>query len=272
MIRWPAVAGSFYSNDTDSLTEEVWLRIKNNSENRPDEKIHAIGIVSPHAGFMYSGNVAGAVYSRIKIPETVILIGPNHTGLGERVSIMTEGIWRMPQGDVKIDNQLANKILQKSLFVKKDNRAHKKEHSLETQLPFLQFYRDEFKIVPICMMRLSLKECEEIGHTIAEAVKQEGRDVLIVASSDMTHYETHEIASKKDKNAIDQILKLDAKELYNTVHDKNISMCGVNPTAVMLICANEIGAKNALLAKYMTSGEINGDMSRVVGYAGLIVK
>ena len=272
MTRLPAVAGRFYSSDSNSLIEEVKLHIKQSPEKKPAEKIHAIGVVSPHAGFTYSGDVAGAVYSQIEIPDTIILMGPNHTGLGERISIMTEGTWSMPQGDVKIDSQLANDICQKSLLAKKDSQAHKKEHSLETQLPFLQFYRDEFKIIPICMMRLRLDECEEIGRVIVKAVEQAGRSVLIVASSDMTHYETHEMTSKKDRNAINQILKLDAKGLYNTVYDNNISMCGVTPAAVMLMCANKMAAKEARLAKYMTSGEVNGDMNHVVGYAGLIVE
>jgi len=272
MNRQPAVAGSFYSGDAHSLTEEVKRHIKKNPANKSLEKIRAIGIVSPHAGFMYSGDVAGAVYSRIEIPNTVILTGPNHTGLGERVSVMSEGIWNMPQGDIEIDGKLANAICQASIIAEKDNQAHQKEHSLETQLPFLQFYRDEFKIVPICMMRLGLDECEEISRSIVKAVRQTGRSVLIVASSDMTHYETHASASKKDKSAIQQILKLDARGLYNTVHDKNISMCGINPITVMLMCADKMGAKEALLAQYMTSGEVSGDMDHVVGYAGVIVK
>ena len=272
MIRKPAVAGAFYSRDAKSLIEEVKLHIKQAPKRKPVEKIHAFGIVSPHAGFVYSGDVAGAVYSKIEIPDTVILIGPNHTGIGEKISIMTEGAWSMPQGEVKIDHHLANQILNASLVAKKDARAHLKEHSLETQLPFIQFYRDEFKIVPICMKRLSLDECKEISIAIVKALRQAGRNILIVASSDMTHYETHASASKKDAHVINKILELDAKELYSMVHDNNISMCGINPTTVMLMCANEMGAKEAFLAKYMTSGEINGDMNHVVGYAGIIVK
>ena len=272
MIRRPTVAGRFYSSDARSLIEEVKLHIPQSSESKLAEKFRAVGIVSPHAGFMYSGDVAGAVYSRIEIPDTIILMGPNHTGLGERVSVMTEGTWNMPQGDIKVDNQLADAICRISLTAQKDHQAHQKEHALETQLPFLQFYRDEFKIVPICMMRLRLDECEEISRAIVKAVEQAGRSILIVASSDMTHYETHENATKKDKGAINQILNLDARGLFNEVRDKNISMCGVNPAVIMMMCARKIGAKEAFLAKYMTSGEISGDMDHVVGYAGIIVK
>ena len=273
MIRRPSVAGRFYPSNAFSLTEEVKLHVKHSPESKlPNKKIRALGIVSPHAGFIYSGDVAGAVYSKIEIPNTVILIGPNHKGLGEKISVMTEGTWKMPQGEVQIDNQLANEICQTSLIAKKDNQAHKKEHSLETQLPFLQYYRDDFKIVPICMMQLGLDECKEIALAIVKVVEQLEAKVLIVASSDMTHYETHESALKKDHEAIAQILKLDAKKLYHTVQDNHISMCGVYPTTVMIMCANKMGAKEAVLAKYMTSGETSGDMNHVVGYAGIIVK
>ena len=178
----------------------------------------------------------------------------------------------MPQGNIEIDHELADAICQISVTAKKDNKAHQKEHSIETQLPFLQFYRDNFKIVPICMMRLELDKCAELSHAIVKAVEQTGRSILIVASSDMTHYETHENATKKDKGAINQILNLDARGLFNEVRDKNISMCGVNPAVIMMMCARKIGAKEAFLAKYMTSGEISGDMDHVVGYAGIIVK
>ena len=178
----------------------------------------------------------------------------------------------MPQGNIEIDHELADAICQISVTAKKDNKAHQKEHSIETQLPFLQFYRDNFKIIPICMMRLGLEQCKELFHVIVTAIEQTGRSILIVASSDMTHYETHESASKKDKDAIDKILRLDARGLFNTAYYKNISMCGVSPAVVMLMCARKIGAKEALLAKYMTSGEISGNMDHVVGYAGIIVQ
>lgn len=272
MVRCPTAAGRFYPSDGDLLTQEVKLHVKQSLERKPTKKIRAIGVVSPHAGLMYSGDVAGAVYSKIKIPDTIILLGPNHTGLGKKVSVMTEGTWNMPQGMVQIDTHLANEICKNSLLCKKDAQAHRKEHSLETQLPFLQFYNHAFKIVPICMMQLTFDECEELGHILAKAIKQSKRQVLIVASSDMTHYETHKNALKNDKSVINQVLKLDAKELYKTVKENNISMCGVSPTTVMLIGAKEIGAKKALLAKYMTSGEVNGNMDKVVGYAGLIIK
>ncbi len=272
MVRHPAVSGRFYPSDGHLLTKEIRRHSRNISGKKPSKKIQAIGIISPHAGLAYSGEVAGAIYSNIEIPETIILLGPNHTGTGEQVSIMSEGTWQMPQGNIKIDHELADAISQVSAILKKDDTAHQKEHSIETQLPFLQFYCNNFKIVPICIMRLGLDKCEELSHAIVKAVKKTKRRVLIIASSDMTHYETHESASKKDKYAIDHILKLDAKGLYNTVRDKNISMCGVNPAVIMLMSTQKIGAKEALLAKYMTSGEVSGNMDNVVGYAGIIVR
>ena len=272
MVRHPAVSGRFYPSDGHLLTKEIRRHSKNISDNKTSKKIQAIGIISPHAGLAYCGEVAGTIYSNIEIPETIILLGPNHTGTGEQVSIMSEGVWQMPQGSIKIDHELADAICQVSAITKKDSTAHQKEHSIETQLPFLQFYRDNFKIIPICMMRLGLEQCKELCHAIVTAIEQTGRSILIVASSDMTHYETHENATKKDKGAINQILNLDARGLFNEVRDKNISMCGVNPAVIMMMCARKIGAKEAFLAKYMTSGEISGDMDHVVGYAGIIVK
>jgi AmmeMemoRadiSam system protein B len=266
MRRTPAVAGQFYPADRDGLLEEIRKHIQNNSE-----KKSVIGIVSPHAGFMYSGDTAGAVYSRIEIPETVILLGPNHTGDGKPVSVMTEGVWSTPLGDLSIDTALAKAICSASPLVQADAKAHRQEHSLETQLPFLQYFRKKFKIVPICMMRTRFINCRQVSLAILQGVQEVNRPVLLVASSDMTHYESHDSATLKDKKAIDRILKRDAEGLYETVEKNHISMCGMNPVAVMLLCANEMGAHRSRLVKYMTSGEVNGDLSHVVAYAGMIV-
>jgi len=267
MNRYPAVAGQFYPAEPEALTADI----ENHLTDVP-EKMRAIGVVSPHAGFIYSGDTAGAVYSRIEIPDTVILIGPNHTGQGERVSVMTEGTWCMPLGDLSIDGDLAKSICAASPLVRADSRAHLHEHCIETQLPFLQYFRKDFKFVPICMMRLSFTECIEVSQAILSGVKKHEGTVLIVASSDMTHYESHASASEKDKKAIDQILRLDAKGLYTTVEKNGITMCGVIPATVMLLCANAMGAHDSELVKYMTSGEVSGDLDHVVGYAGMIVK
>jgi len=238
---------------------------------RSAKKSPALGIVAPHAGFMYSGDVAGAVYSRIEIPDTVILIGPNHTGRGEAVAVMTEGVWSMPMGDITIDRELANALCEETVIAKKDSLAHQFEHSLETQLPFLQYFKKEFQIVPICLMKLKVSTCKALSEGIVRAVTRLGRSVLLVASSDMTHYESHDAASGKDRKAIACMQNRDPAGLWETVRSENITMCGVNPVTVMLHCCESLGAKEAELVKYMTSGEVSGDMERVVGYAGLII-
>jgi len=267
MARPPAVAGRFYPDDPVALLEEVQRHLEPKTP-----KVNAKGVIAPHAGFMYSGDVAGSVYSRIEIPDTVILLGPNHTGMGERIALYSRGTWIMPFGDLEIDAHLAKTILKNTPIAHESEDAHRLEHSLETQLPFLQYFRKQFKLVPLCLMRLSLDECQILAKGIVRAVQSCERTVLIVASSDMTHYESHSNASEKDHRAIDQILKMDPEGLFRTVEQEGISMCGVNPATVMLAACKELGATQAELAKYMTSGEVSGDMDQVVGYAGVIVR
>jgi AmmeMemoRadiSam system protein B len=267
MARSPAVAGRFYPEDPQALLEEVQRHLEHETP-----KVSAKGVIVPHAGFKYSGDVAGSVYSRIEIPDTVILLGPNHTGMGERIAIFSHGSWIMPFGDLEIDANLTKAILQNLPIAHESEEAHRFEHSLETQLPFLQYFRKQFKLVPICLMRLSFDECQLLAKAIVQAVQSYERTVLIVASSDMTHYESHTSASAKDHIAIDQILKMDSEGLFRTVEKEGITMCGVNPATVMLAACKELGATQAELARYMTSGEISGDMDQVVGYAGMIVR
>lgn len=267
MTRLPAVAGQFYPAEPDDLSREIQRHIL-----EKPAKSRVIGVVVPHAGFMYSGDAAGAVYSRIEIPDTVIILGPNHTGQGERISIMTHGTWTMPFGNLEIDSELAQAICEESFLIRPDVRAHLYEHSIETQIPFLQYFKKEFRIVPICLMRATYQECVQLAKSIVRAVSRLNRSVLFVASSDMTHYEPHDLASQKDRKAIEQILKLDPKGLYETVEENNITMCGIIPVTVMLLCANQLGATRSELVKYMTSGEVSGDYDQVVGYAGMIVQ
>ena len=267
MARPPAVAGRFYPDDPQALLEEVQRHLEQETP-----KVSAKGVIVPHAGFMYSGDVAGTVYSRIEIPDTVILLGPNHTGMGERIAIFSHGSWIMPFGDLEIDANLAKDILENLPIARESEEAHRLEHSLETQLPFLQYFRKQFKLVPICLMRLSFDECRMLARAIVQAVRSSDRPVLIVASSDMTHYESHARASEKDHKAIDQILKMDPEGLFRTVEQEGITMCGVNPATVMLAACKELGATQAELVRYMTSGEVSGDMDQVVGYAGVVVR
>ena len=266
MKRKPAVAGQFYPSSLQELSSQVAGFVTTDAE-----KEDAIGIVSPHAGLIYSGKVAGDVYSRVNIPQTVILIGPNHTGLGSPVSIMSSGSWQMPTGELNIDTEIAGKLKERSSLIEEDITAHTMEHSLEVQLPFILHFSDNVMIVPIIMMTDSLDVCREVGEAIANVIKATDHPVLIAASSDMSHYETDAIARRKDNMAIEKILSMDPEGLFNTVANVHISMCGMIPVATMLYAVRKLGAKNSRLINYMTSGETSGDYEQVVGYAGVII-
>jgi len=253
--------------DAQALREQVEKYIR-----RDIEKEDALGIVVPHAGYFYSGKAAGAVYSRINLPDTIIIIGPNHTGIGAEIAIMAEGEWEMPNGRVEIDSSLARELLSEAGdLAQEDEEAHLHEHSLEVQLPFIQYFKTDFAMVPICMRDYRVSTCKKLGIAIARVIKSKA-PCLIVASSDMTHYESQKDAERKDKLAIDKILKLDAEGLLKTVIEKDISMCGPGPTATMIFACKELGAKTGGLILYNTSAEASGDHSAVVGYAGIIVK
>jgi len=267
MKRSPIVAGQFYPLGAAAIEKQISEFIE-----KAAVKTNALGIVAPHAGYIYSGAVAGSVYSRIEPRPTYIIIGPNHTGNGKPYSIMSEGAWSMPQGEVEIDSDLAKGLLRNSEFLEEDFLAHAYEHSIEVQLPFLQYFKKAFKFVPIIVSYAQGHIYKAIGGEIAKAIKDSGKNALIIASSDMTHYEAQEDARYKDMKAIEALLKLDEEELIKTVEKLDISMCGYAPVAVMLSAAKELGAKNAELVKYQTSGDISGDYSSVVGYAGIIVK
>jgi len=288
MLRSPAVAGHFYKASPEALKKQVEGFLISGAIKRK-----AIGIVVPHAGLIYSGSVAGAVYSSVELPDTIILIGPNHTGLGAGVSLMASGSWETPLGTVDIDEVFAASILSQSPRIHEDSLAHLREHSLEVQLPFIQYFKKKFKIVPIQMLDTRLETCLEVGKAIAEAIKvgartTGGRDrptnqydndnpksainqVLIVASSDMSHYEQADRAKEKDKKAIHAILNLDPDGLYRVVRDYEITMCGYGPTVAMLAAAKILGAAKAELIKYSNSGETSGDYDKVVGYAGIVI-
>jgi len=234
-------------------------------------KEEVIGLVSPHAGYIYSGPVAGAVISRIKFNDTFIIMGPNHTGRGKPFSIMTEGVWKTPLGEVEIDSELGKQILATSKHLEEDYTAHQYEHSIEVQLPFLQYFKKDIRLVPIILSYYPGATYKEIGREIAKAVKELNKKVVIIASSDMTHYEPQESAQKKDTQAIEAILDLNEDELLKRVDELNISMCGYGPTVSLLSAAKELGATGAELVRYQTSGDTTGDYSAVVGYAGIII-
>ena len=266
MIRQPVVAGQFYPGSASQLEAMIETLVDEKAEKR-----EVIGLVSPHAGYVYSGPVAGAVISRIKFKDTFIIIGPNHSGMGKPLSIMTRGKWKTPLGEVEIDSELGRQILATSSHLQEDAIAHQYEHSIEVQIPFLQYFRSDFRIVPIILGYAGGDTCKEIGREIAKAVRELNREVVIIASSDMTHYEPQESAQEKDTQAIDAILDLDEDELLRRVEELDISMCGYAPTASLISAAKELGAKSAELVKYQTSGDTTGDYSAVVGYAGIII-
>jgi len=268
MIREPAVSGQFYPGTKQALRKEVEKYLSEGTAAKQD----AIGIVSPHAGYMYSGPVAGAVLSSAALKETCIIIGPNHTGLGKPFSIMTEGIWRLPSGDAQIDSPLARAVLSGSSYLEEDRDAHLSEHSVEVQIPFLQALRPGVMIVPIVLAEADLQAYRSIGKEMAAAIRSaKPCGATIIASSDMTHYEPRGTAKAKDSIAIKAMLDLDEKALADAVGKHGISMCGYVPACVMIAAAKELGAKGARLVKYGTSGDASGDYGSVVGYAGLIV-
>jgi hypothetical protein len=269
MVRKAICAGTWYPKEKKEIEKYLDLKAKK-------EKV--IASICPHAGWIYSGKVAGAVYSKIAFPDVTqpifVLIGPNHTGLGEPASIMRTGEWEMPLGKVKIADELANAILENSQILEDDPDAHSQEHSLEVQIPFIQYFFPEAQIVPIGLSDYRLSTCQDIGEAIAIGISKEQRanSVIIVASTDMTHYESQKNAERKDKLAIDKILQFDPEGLMGVVRKENISMCGSGPIATVLYTAKKLGAKSAELILYQTSGDTTGDYSAVVGYAGLIIK
>ncbi len=266
MTRQPAVAGQFYPGEAKELKKLIG---KLTDKNIKRESV--IGVVSPHAGFVYSGSVAGSVFSKIKLPDTFIVIGPNHTGSGRPFSIMASGSWETPLGKINIDKDLASDLLKHSRLIQDDLTAHAFEHSIEVQLPFIQYFKENFKFVPIILSHADLKTYREMGMDIAETIKRAKKEVLIVASSDMTHYEEQNIAKAKDQEAIKAILELNEEKLLKKIDELDISMCGYAPVAVMLAAAKILGANRAELVKYQTSGNATGDYSAVVGYAGITV-
>ncbi|MEA1958250.1 MAG: AmmeMemoRadiSam system protein B [Chloroflexota bacterium] len=268
MLRFPVVAGRFYPGTQSFLEDRIEDIVDRKAA--PEE---VLGIISPHAGYNYSGAVAGAGISRVRFKDTFIILGPNHTGMGEPFSIMTEGVWNTPMGNVDIDEELAAALLESCPYLKSDVAAHMEEHSIEVQVPFLQYFQPDVKIVPIVLAGdPSGDVCREIGKGIAKTLKESGRKAVIMASSDMSHYEPQEAAKENDFRAIESILALDMDQLLARVREYHITMCGCAPVATLIAACNELGAKKAELVMYQTSGDVTGDYYRVVGYASVIIK
>lgn len=263
MERESAVAGRFYPAEPDRLASEVRRLLGDEASPR----VHALGVIAPHAGYIYSGAIAGETFSRVDVPLRAVVLCPNHTGLGEPVALWPDGGFRTPLGLVPVDRELVAALAACPL-VSADRAAHRHEHALEVQLPFLLARQPDLRIVPLCLGPLALEECRELGVALARAA---GRDALLVASSDMSHYIPAAEARRRDRRALERVLALDAEGLYETVRSEGITMCGVVPATVMLFAARELGATSATLVRYGSSGDVNGDDTSVVGYAGVTV-
>jgi MEMO1 family protein len=265
--RQPAVAGQFYPGRAEVLRRDIESYVAADAE-----KVRAIGAVIPHAGYMYSGHVAGAVYARLELPQRFVILCPNHTGRGEPLAIMSDGGWTTPLGIAEIDHELSAGLKKTFPLIKEDEEAHLSEHALEVQIPFLQVLRPDFRFVPITVGTGQFEVLTALGVSIARVLKDVAPDAMVIASSDMNHYESDIATRVKDKRAIDQVLALDARGLYDAVTTHNISMCGYGPTVAMLTAAKLLGATQAELVKYATSGDVSGDRDWVVGYAGMLVR
>ncbi len=266
-MRQPAVADRFYPGSPKELSRTI-AELSPARENL--HKIKALAVVSPHAGYVYSGALAAETFSAVEVPETVIILGPNHHGHGAPVSLSTE-TWDMPLGKVPIDMEIANHLLDLSEHIRIDETAHQFEHSLEVQVPFLQMLQKNLHIVPLVISQIAYPLCEQIAGALAEAIHNTVKDILIVASSDMSHYEPRRISEKKDRSALACIEQLDPYSLYRTVYDNRISMCGVIPVVIAMLAAKACGADQASVIGYTDSGYASGDTNQVVGYAGVII-
>ncbi len=285
-IRSPAVAGRFYPGRAQELLREIREYTSPGKTPVEARRIAAIGCVAPHAGYIYSGGVAGAVYARLEIPECCVILCPNHTGKGRPLSIMANTTWQTPLGEVAADAETGARLLRRFPALEEDSAAHRAEHAIEVQLPFLQARQPELNIVPIVVGTSDFEVLRGLGEALADVIagrQEETRQeedleedheekVLIVASSDMNHYESDAITRVKDHKAIERVLAMDARGLWKVVMNEDISMCGFGPTIVMLTAAKLLGATSATLVKYATSGDVSGDYESVVGYAGIILE
>jgi hypothetical protein len=269
LVRHPAVAGRFYPSDPEALRKEVDTYL---SQLPLRKATGALGCIAPHAGYMYSGHVAGAVFAGLEVPELCVVLCPNHTGVGRALAIVSEGSWETPLGSVPIDGDFAANLKQRCSLLHEDSAAHRSEHAIEVELPFLQIRQPRLRFVPIALGTGQFEALEYLGLAVAEAAAAHHQPILIVASSDMNHYESDAITRVKDRSAIEPILRLDARGLYDVVTQQHISMCGFGPAVAMLTAVTRLGATSAELVKYATSGDTSGDRDAVVGYAGIAVR
>jgi MEMO1 family protein len=263
VLRLPAVAGRFYPNNPEELTAVIREYAKPQPAR---ERVKACLV--PHAGYRYSGHVAGDVFSRIALPKKIIVLGVRHFPRGEPIAIISGGAWQTPLGDVPVDEALASALKKHCSLLREDRVAHSGEHSLEVQLPFLQVLSAEFSFVPIALGTVRFDDLVTVGEALARVIAA-SPEVLLLTTSDLNHYEDDVATRLKDKKAIDQILALNPQRLYDVCRSENISMCGLGPAVAMLTALRALNAQQATLVRYATSADVSGDTSSVVGYAGL---
>jgi AmmeMemoRadiSam system protein B len=267
MLRMPAVAGRFYPSDPAELT----ALIRKYSGTDPDQVlIPARACLVPHAGYIYSGHVAGTVLGRIALPRKILILGVRHYPRGEPAAILSSGVWRTPLGDARIDVPLAEALKKTCPLLREDSEAHSTEHSLEVQLPFLQVLAPDFTFVPVALGTVRFESLVSVGEAIGRVLAITKESVLLLTTSDLNHYEDDATTRIKDRKAVDKLLALDVRGLYDTCRDEEISMCGLGPAVAMLTALNALGVKKPELVKYATSADVSGDRGAVVGYAGLI--
>jgi len=266
-VRRPYVAGHFYPGDAAGLHRDVGSCLKP-AEGGPRP---ARGVVVPHAGYMYSGGVAGTVFATARLPRRLVILGPNHMGLGRPIAVMRRGYWETPLGRVEIDETLAGLILDAAKVAEEDEAAHRAEHSLEVQIPFLQMSLGEFTFAPICVGTERYADLVALGTALASVIEAIGEPVGVVMSTDMTHYEPADRAREKDYLAIRKMETMDPEGLHRLIREHSISMCGYAPTTAGLHALKNLGATRADLIAYANSGDTSGDYRQVVGYAGLLI-
>ncbi|HWY55163.1 MAG TPA: AmmeMemoRadiSam system protein B [Terriglobales bacterium] len=267
ITRHPAVSGRFYPSDPNVLLHDVRSYLSPQATTNP-----SLGCIVPHAGYVYSGLVAGAVYAQLEIPQRIIILCPNHTGKGRPLAIMSQGAWETPLGLVPIDTPLAGALKKSFPLLTEDADAHRHEHAIEVELPFLQARRSDFIFVPLALGTAQFDILEKLGEAVADTIRSQSDKILIIASSDMNHYESDTVTRIKDHKAIERMLALDPRSLFDVVMREEISMCGFGPAVAMLTATKRLGATSAQLIKYATSGDVSGDREMVVGYAGIVVR
>jgi AmmeMemoRadiSam system protein B len=279
-IRRSTVAGTFYAGNAEALKVQVENCFLHNFGSKKLPQVNnagpreILGLLCPHAGYVYSGSVAANAFFELALdgrPDVVVILGPNHTGYGSGLSVMNEGAWRTPFGDVEIDAEVANELVKETSILDVDEVAHRHEHSIEVQLPFLQYlYGNKFRFVPVCFLMQDLESAVEVGRALVEVLAN--RNAVVIASSDFTHYESQASVNRKDLAALKAVEALDAKQLYATIEAENVSACGYAPIAALLTYAKGLGAQKAELLSHKTSGDITGDLRSVVGYAAVVIK